>query len=77
MCLFQVWFPWRVCPEVGLLGHKARLIGVPTLSHSSTHLQLNLKKRSRKFLGNLCIYSITTFKVESVNRGNAINTEIS
>ena len=21
MCLFQIWFPWCVCPEVGLLGH--------------------------------------------------------
>ena len=20
-CLFQIWFPWCVCPEVGLLGH--------------------------------------------------------
>ena len=23
MCLFQFWFPWCVCPAVGLLGHKA------------------------------------------------------
>ena len=23
MCLFQIWFPWCVCPEVGLLGHMA------------------------------------------------------
>ena len=22
-CLFQFWFPWCVCPAVGLLGHKA------------------------------------------------------
>ena len=21
MCLFQIWYPWCVCPEVGLLGH--------------------------------------------------------
>ena len=25
MCLFQFWFPRRVCPAVGLLGHKAVL----------------------------------------------------
>ena len=25
MCLFQIWFPWCVCPEVGLLGHMAVL----------------------------------------------------
>ena len=24
--LFQFWFPWCVCPEVGLLGHKAEAI---------------------------------------------------
>ena len=24
-CLFQFWFPWCVCPAVGLLGHKAVL----------------------------------------------------
>ena len=24
-CLFQIWFPWCVCPEVGLLGHMAVL----------------------------------------------------
>ena len=23
MCLFHFWFPWCVCPAVGLLGHKA------------------------------------------------------
>ena len=28
MCLFQFWFPWCVCPEVGLLGHKAILFPV-------------------------------------------------
>ena len=22
-CLFQFWFPWCICPAVGLLGHKA------------------------------------------------------
>ena len=27
-CLFQIWFPWCVCPEVGLLGHMAVLIPV-------------------------------------------------
>ena len=25
MCLFQFWFPWCVCPAVGLLGHMAVL----------------------------------------------------
>ena len=25
MCLFQIWFPWCVCPEVGLLGHMGVL----------------------------------------------------
>ena len=25
MCLFPFWFPWCVCPAVGLLGHKAVL----------------------------------------------------
>ena len=25
MCLFQFWFPWCVCPEVGFLGHKVVL----------------------------------------------------
>ena len=28
MCLFQFWFPWYVCPAVGLLGHKAVLFPV-------------------------------------------------
>ena len=28
MCLFQFWFPWCVCPAVGLLGHKAVLFPV-------------------------------------------------
>ena len=28
MCLFQFWFPWCVCPAVGLLGHKAVLFAV-------------------------------------------------
>ena len=27
-CLFQIWFPWCVCPEVGLLGHMAVLFPV-------------------------------------------------
>ena len=35
MCLFQFWFPWCVCPTVGLLGHMAVLFpvfkGIPTL----------------------------------------------
>ncbi|KAB0336327.1 hypothetical protein FD754_025694 [Muntiacus muntjak] len=26
MCLFQIWFPQCVCPEVGLLGHMAHLL---------------------------------------------------
>ena len=28
MCLFQFWFPWCVCPAVGLLGHKVVLFAV-------------------------------------------------
>ena len=28
MCLFQFWFPWCVCPAVGLLGHKAVSISI-------------------------------------------------
>ena len=28
MCLFQFWFPWCVCPVVGLLGHIAVLFPV-------------------------------------------------
>ena len=28
MCLFQIWFPWCVCPGVGLLGHMAVLFPV-------------------------------------------------
>ena len=28
MCLFQFWFPWCVCPEVGLLDHMAVLFPV-------------------------------------------------
>ena len=28
MCLFQFWFPWYVCPAVGLLGHMAILFPV-------------------------------------------------
>ena len=27
-CLFQIWFPWCVCPGVGLLGHMAVLFPV-------------------------------------------------
>ena len=27
-CLFQIWFPWCVCPEVGLLGHMEVLFPV-------------------------------------------------
>ena len=39
-CLFQIWFPWCVCPEVGLLGHMAVLFPVflrnlHTVFHSS------------------------------------------
>ena len=34
-CLFQFWFPWCVCPAVGLLGHMAVLFpffkGISTL----------------------------------------------
>ena len=26
--LFQFWFPWCVCPEVGLLGHKVVLFAI-------------------------------------------------
>ena len=26
--VFQMWFPWCVCPEVGLLGHMAVLFPV-------------------------------------------------
>ena len=28
MCLFQLWFPWCVCPAVGLLGRMAVLFPV-------------------------------------------------
>ena len=28
MCLFQIWFPWCVCPGVGLLGHMAVLFPI-------------------------------------------------
>ena len=28
MCLFQFWFPWCVCPAVGLLGRMAVLFAV-------------------------------------------------
>ena len=28
MCLFQIWFLWCVCPEVGLLGHMEVLFPV-------------------------------------------------
>ena len=28
MCLFQFWFPWCVCPAVGLLGHKVVLFAI-------------------------------------------------
>ena len=40
MCLFQFWFPPCVCPEVGLLGHKAVLFAIflrnlHTVLHSS------------------------------------------
>ena len=28
MCLFQIWFPRCVCPEVGLLGHMAVLFPI-------------------------------------------------
>ena len=34
MCLFRFWFPWCVCPAVGLLGHKAVLF--PLLKGIST-----------------------------------------
>ena len=27
-CLFQIWFPWCVCPEMGLLGHMEVLFPV-------------------------------------------------
>ena len=26
MCLFQLWFPWGLCPVVGLLGHMVVLV---------------------------------------------------
>ena len=28
MCLFQFWFPWCVCPAVGLLGHTVVLFAI-------------------------------------------------
>ena len=28
MCLFQFWFPWVLCPAVGLLGHMSVLVPV-------------------------------------------------
>ena len=28
MCLFKFWFPWCVCPAVGLLGHMALIFPV-------------------------------------------------
>ena len=28
MCLVQFWFPWYVCPAVGLLGHMAVLFAI-------------------------------------------------
>ena len=31
MCLFQIWFPWCVCPGAGLLGHMAVLFSKPEL----------------------------------------------
>ena len=30
-CLFQIWFPWCVCPGAGLLGHMAVLFSKPEL----------------------------------------------
>ena len=37
-CLFQFWFPWCVCPAVGLLGHKAVLFPVVLMNlHTVLH----------------------------------------
>ena len=36
-CLFQIWFPWCVCPEVGLLGHMAVLFPVLRNLHTLLH----------------------------------------
>ena len=38
-CLFQIWFPWCVCPEVGLLGHMEVLFLVFYSVLIITHLQ--------------------------------------
>ena len=37
MCLFQFWFPRCVCPEVGLLGHKAVLSSFLRNLHTVLH----------------------------------------
>ena len=52
MYLFQFWFPWCVCPAVGLLGHKAVLFlvflrNLHTVLHSgctSLHSHQQCKK---------------------------------
>ena len=36
-CLFQIWFPWCVCPEVVLLGHMAVLFHFLRNLHTVLH----------------------------------------
>ena len=37
MCLFQFWFPWSVCPVVGLLGHSSVQFSYSVTSESLQH----------------------------------------
>ena len=50
-CLFQIWYPWCVCPEVGLLGHmEASFNFMATITiHSDFGDQGGKKKKSVTF----------------------------